>query len=254
MNLLIRSAQYIALGAFSALLMGCATTHELSAPSPDDPWESWNRSVFSFNKNVDTAVLRPVAVAYDRVTPAPAQRGVSNFFTNIQSPWIISQLVLQGRFKDGSEQLGRFVVNTVYGVGGVFNVADQADFPTHEADLGSTLAAWGWDESRFLMLPLLGPSTVRDGLGQATEIAIEPVDQELQRRTHNGITAFDVIQTRATFLQVDDTFDQAFDEYAMVRDSWLQRRRYELFGEGSELPDYDAFIEESNDTPNPQGR
>lgn len=255
MNTTTRPLKYFALMVVSACLVGCATTAtELSAPSPDDPWESANRSVFAFNKRVDSAVLRPAAVAYDRITPDPAQRGVSNFFTNLKSPWVTSQLLLQGRFEDGSEQFGRFVVNTVFGVGGLFDVADQADFPEYDADLGSTLARWGWAESRFVMLPLLGPSTVRDGVGQVTEIVAEPVDQEFQRRTHSAVTAFDVIQTRAAFLTFDDRFDDAFDEYAMVRDSWLQRRQYELFGEASDLPDYDAFIEDSNDTPDPQGR
>ncbi len=243
-----------------AALVGCATTapRELSAPSPSDPWESVNRSVFAFNKQIDAAVLRPTAVAYAEITPDPAQRGISNFFTNLKSPWVVSQLLLQGRFQASSEQFGRFVINTVYGIGGLFDVADSANFAEYDADLGSTLARWGWADSRFVMLPLLGPSTVRDGLGQITEIVAEPVDQELQRRTHSTITAFDVIQTRAAFLEFDDNFDNAFDEYAMVRDSWLQRRQYELYGEASELPDYDAFIEETTEdndgTRNPQSQ
>ncbi len=243
----------LALGLVALLLtIGCATTsQELAAPSPDDPWESTNRSVYAFNKTVDHALLRPVAHTYDSITPRPAKAGISNFFDNLASPWVTSQLLLQGRFSDGSEQFGRFLVNTVYGVGGLFDVADRNNLPNHETDLGITLATWGWENSRFIMLPLLGPATVRDGLGQITEMTLDPVDQALRDRTGAGITALNVVQMRAGFLGVDQTLNEAYDEYAFVRDGWIQRRNFQIFGDQADLPDYDAFLEEDHDTPSP---
>lgn len=234
------------------LIIGCASSaKDLAAPSSVDPWESTNRCIYAFNRNVDHVVLRPVAHTYDQVTPKPAKMGISNFFDNLSSPWVTSQLLLQGRLLHGSEQFGRFLINTIYGVGGLFDVADHNNLPNHETDLGATLAQWGWKDSRFVMLPLLGPATVRDGLGQVAEMTIDPVDQALKDRTGQGITALNVIQMRAGFLSLDATLDNAYDEYAFVRDGWLQRRSFQLFGDKADLPDYDAFLEEDNDRPSP---
>lgn len=242
----IRNLSFVLLTVFMA---GCASNpKDLSAPLDEDPWESMNRSIFAFNKKADQLVLRPAAVVYDEVTPSLAQQGISNFFTNLSSPWISSQLLLQGRFKHSSEQFGRFLINTVYGIGGFFDVADQNNLPEHDTDLGATLATWGWSESRFVMLPLLGPATVRDGLGMATEMVVDPVAQEIRARGGLGITAVDVIQMRAGLLEFDNALDQAFDEYALVRDGWLQRRKFQLYGEEATLPDYDAFLEDDYDT------
>lgn len=234
------------------LIIGCASTaKDLTAPSSDDPWESTNRSIYAFNKGVDRALLRPVAQTYDQITPKPAKAGVSNFFDNLSSPWVTSQLLLQGRFADGSEQFGRFLINTVYGVGGLFDVADHNNLPNHQTDLGVTLASWGWEYSRFVMLPLLGPATVRDGFGQVAEMTVDPVDRALRDRTGQGIVALNVVQMRAGFLGFDETLNDAYDEYAFVRDGWLQRRNFQLFGDEASLPDYDAFLEEYDDAPTP---
>lgn len=230
------------------LLSGCATTDPNKISLEEDPWESTNRSVYAFNQTVDRVLLRPVAVTYDEITPEAAQQGINNFFTNLRSPWITSQLWLQGRFQDGSEQLGRFLINSVYGVGGIFDVADINQLPEHDTDLGATLARWGWRDSRYIVLPLLGPSTLRDGIGQITEMMVDPLDDELRHRAGRGATVLDVVQTRASFLALDATLSEAFDEYSFVRDAWLQRRSFELYGDQATLPDYDAFLEEDNGT------
>lgn len=209
-----------------------------------DPWEDFNRSVYALNKGVDKAILRPVASTYEQITPKPARTGITNFFTNLGSPWITGQLLLQGRFKDGSEQMGRFLINTVYGVGGIWDVADRNRLPEHETDVGATLARWGWKESNFVMLPLLGPSSVRDGVGQVTQILVDPVDKTLRKRTGPAITALEVVQIRASLLDLDDTIAESYDEYAFIRDGWLQRRQYQLFGEEASLPDYEEFLED----------
>ena len=237
-------------------LGGCATLSSESAPSPPpateiDPWEDFNRSVYAFNKGVDSAIIRPVAVTYDRLTPQTAKQGIENFFTNLSSPWVSTQLLLQGRFRDGSEQMGRFLINSIYGVGGFWDVADQNNLPEHETDLGATLATWGWKNSNFLMLPLLGPSTVRDGVGQITTIMVDPLDQAVRDRAGAGVTVLNVVQIRAGLLSLDETVAGSYDEYAFIRDGWLQRREYQLFGEDAALPDYDEFLEEDVETYDP---
>lgn len=244
-----KAIRNLAVVFLTLFMLGCASNpKDLSAPMDEDPWEPMNRSVYAFNKKADQLVLRPLAVVYDEATPSVAKQGIGNFFTNLSSPWVTSQLLLQGRFKHGSEQFGRFLINTVYGVGGFFDVADQNNLPEHDTDLGATLAAWGWDESRFVMLPLLGPATVRDGLGRITEMMVDPVDQEIRSRAGVGVTVIDVIQMRAGLLEFDATLNQAFDEYALVRDGWLQRRQFQLFGKEAALPDYDAFLEDDYET------
>ena len=244
-----RLVKIFAIGLATIALIGCAANpKELTAPVDQDPWEDMNRSIYAFNKKADEIVLRPVAIVYDEVTPSLAQQGISNFFTNLSSPWVSSQLLLQGRFKHSSEQFGRFLINTVYGIGGFFDVADHNNLPEHDTDLGQTLAVWGWEESRFLMLPLLGPATVRDGIGRVAKMIVDPVDQELRAKAGSGVTALDVIQIRAGLLPFDATLAEAFDEYALVRDGWLQRRQFQLHGEDATLPDYDAFLEDDDDT------
>lgn len=226
---------------------GCATT----APPPEerdpvDPWEPYNRNMYAFNRGLDKAVLRPVARGYDRVTPGPVQKGVNNFFDNLGSLPTLLNLVLQGRFSDSGRALERFYVNTVYGVLGIFDIADSADMQDYEEDFGQTLAKWGWSESRYLMLPFRGPSTLRDTTGLPVDI----YSNVLWRRALDGryyAGALDLIQTRAGLLDRESDLEEAFDEYLLVRDAWLQRRNYLIHGEEAATPDYDAFLDDDWD-------
>lgn len=233
---------------FGSLLAGCASTASPPAErSPDDPWEPFNRQVYAFNRTADRAVLRPVARGYEAVIPAPARTGVSNFFDNLRSPVVILNLLLQGRPGEGLEHFERFFVNSVYGVGGIFDLASHAEMPDHDADLGMTLADWGWKDSRYLMLPFAGPSTLRDGIGFYGDSFVNPVLDGVRKEGSYGVLALDVIQIRAGLLPLDDQIEQAFDPYLFIRDGYLQRRNFEIFGEDTALPDYDAFLDD--DTP-----
>jgi len=231
----------------SLVLAGCATT---STPPEErlaqDPWEPFNRNVYAFNSGVDRAVLRPVARGYDAVTPEPVKSGVGNFFRNLSSPVVMINMALQGRGKDLEQEFQRFFVNTVYGVGGIFDIADHARIEENDADFGQTLHTWGWDNSRYLVLPLLGPSTMRDGIGVAVDSTKDNVWQRGLNSDHWELLALRIINTRAGLLPLDAELAQAFDEYALVRDGWLQRRSYFLDGEQAEAPDYDAFLEEGD--------
>jgi phospholipid-binding lipoprotein MlaA len=229
------------------MVSGCASN---AAPRderhPDDPWEPFNRSVYAFNSAADRAVLRPVARGYDKVTPRPVQRGVSNFFRNLRSPVIMINLLLQGRPGELEDEFQRFVTNTVYGIGGIFDVASAGGIEKHEADLGQTLAGWGWEDSRYLMLPLLGPSTVRDTWGRGGDSLADVAWQRAYQEGAYGLLALRIIDIRAGLLPLDAELAAAYDEYALMRDGWMQRRQFFIFGGEVDVPDYDAWLYEDD--------
>jgi len=230
----------------AVLLAGCATT----APAPPeerhprDPWEPYNRNMYQVNTAVDRAVLRPLAVGYDRITPAPVQRGVSNFFTNIRSPVDQINLLLQGRGGDAGTEFARFVFNSTLGLGGLFDVASNGEIEDFEEDFGQTLAVWGWRDSRFFVLPLLGPSTVRDGIGRAPDGYADFVWRWTLEETTHALIALDIIETRHSLLPLDDDIRSAYDPYTFMRDGWLQRRDHAIANGENRLPDYDSFLDD----------
>ncbi|MEM7053721.1 MAG: VacJ family lipoprotein [Pseudomonadota bacterium] len=226
------------------LISACATT----APPPEerhaaDPWEPFNRNMYSFNRTVDKAILRPIARGYTAITPDPVERGISNIFDNIQSMPVILNLLLQGEPADAGRMFERFFVNTVFGLAGIFDVATEAGLPDYDEDFGQTLAVWGWQDSRYLVLPLLGPSTVRDALGRPVDgVADLPWNEVTDGRAY--LWGVNLIETRARLLPREAQLEEAFDEYLFIRDAWLQRRDFQITGE-SETPDYEAFLEEA---------
>jgi phospholipid-binding lipoprotein MlaA len=228
------------------LSAGCATT---STPPderhPADPWEPLNRSVWTFNVAVDQVLLRPVARGYDKAAPEPVKRGVRNFFTNIKSPIVFLNLVLQGRGDDAGEEARRFVTNTIFGIAGIFDVASAKELEKFQADFGQTMASWGWEDSRFVMLPLLGPSTVRDGIGRGVD-SVPNIEWRLAGKDSYYFIALDVIQIRAGLLPLDEQIREAFDPYIFMRDGWMQRRSYLVHGEDAPLPDYDDMIDDDD--------
>ena len=225
------------------LVSACATT----APPPDqrdpaDPWEPFNRNIYSFNRAVDKAILRPLARGYTAITPDPVERGIGNVFKNVQSVPVILNLLLQGEPADAGRMFERFFVNTVFGVAGIFDVATQAGLPDYDKDFGQTLAVWGWDDSRYLVLPLFGPSTVRDALGRPVDV-VTSVHWNEASDGRQWLRGVNLIQARARLLPGESQLEAAFDEYLFVRDAWLQRRNFLITGE-SETPDYEAFLDE----------
>lgn len=224
-----------------------------------DPWEPMNRRVHAFNTAIDHAFMRPLARAYVKVVPSPVRTGISNVFDNLAAPLAFGNLLLQGRPRESVETLGRFLVNTVAGLGGLFDPATKAlKMHRHGADFGRTLARWGWHESRYVELPFLGPRTVRDALGAVGDISMAPMTYVEHDRTRLSLEALWLVDTRAGLLSLDDLRETAPDEYVLTRDAWLARRRY-LVGadrsardEGNEaLPAY--LLEDEPDT-NPETR
>lgn len=202
-----------------ALLSGCATVQN------PDPWEPMNRKTFAFNEGVDKVVLKPVATAYRAVVPPPVRTGVSNFFSNLGDPWSGINLMLQGRVKDGLSDLARFCTNSTVGILGVMDVASDWGMPRHGEGFGETLAAWGVDSGAYLVLPLFGPSDVRNTVALPVNSMASLQGQVSDVAVRNTMTALNVVDKRTRMLDVTKVIDDiALDKYLFVRDAYIQRR------------------------------
>lgn len=201
----------------------------LSAPDAFDPWERYNRGVHAFNMRVDRAVAKPLARAYVASVPRPVRAGVDNFFNNLGQPVTLVNSLLQGNPRGAANALGRFLVNSTVGIGGVFDVASKAKMPNRGEDFGQTLAVWGWQRSRYLEVPFLGPRTVRDMLGMVADSRLRPVQYVEDDRTRVFLQGLQLVALRAKLLSIEGLMSQgAVDEYALFRDMWLQRRAYQI--------------------------
>ncbi|MGA6181980.1 MlaA family lipoprotein [Stenotrophomonas sp. NPDC077421] len=215
---------------FAALYGGPAPSADgtLAASAPYDPWEPFNRRVHSFNNVVDRAVARPLATAYTKVVPRFARTGVTNFFSNLRAPVTMTNQLLQGRADDAWDTLGRFLMNTTLGIGGLFDPASKALVPRRSEDFGQTLGAWGWRRSRYVELPFFGPRTVRDVFGLAGDIPLSPIRTIEEDKVRIGLQGLQLVDMRSQLMALDDIRDNAVDEYALTRDAWLQRRNYQI--------------------------
>lgn len=211
-----------------ALMAGCA---QVSHPSPNDPWESFNRGVYTFNDTVDRAVLKPVATGYEKVTPRPVRTCIHNIFGNLGDVWSAVNSLLQGRGRDFVDTFGRVLFNTTAGLGGCIDIASMHGARKIPNDFGMTLGVWGFGQGPYLVLPFLGPSSVRDGVGTAVTLtapvtptaAVFAIDDVPVR---NSILGLYIVDTRAGLLEADRLVDQiALDKYSFIRDAYLQRRK-----------------------------
>ncbi|MCD9004968.1 VacJ family lipoprotein [Luteimonas sp. XNQY3] len=200
-----------------------------ATPAVQDPWEGFNRKMHSFNNVLDRFVFRPVAVGYDKITPDPVQSGVSRFFSNLRLPATAINQALQGRPADAGQSLGRFVVNSTAGIGGVFDPAKHVGMPKRDGeDLGQTLATWGWRNSRYLVMPLMGPRTVRDALGGFGDQQLSVINQIDSSSIADKLQIMQMVDVRAQLLPVDRMRKDAIDDYTFVRDAWAQRRTRQI--------------------------
>ncbi|KQW51711.1 hypothetical protein ASD88_03570 [Pelomonas sp. Root662] len=190
-----------------------------------DPWESWNRKVFAFNERLDENVLKPVATAYSEVVPSPVRQGIDNFFGNIGDAWSAVNLMLQGRFKPGVEQGMRFAVNSTLGLAGVLDIATEAGLEKNSQDFGKTLGKWGMGTGAYVVWPVFGPSSVRDSIALPVDWQASPAVVFDGGGSKVGITALNLVNTRANFLRAGDMLEGiALDKYTFYRDAYLQRR------------------------------
>jgi phospholipid-binding lipoprotein MlaA len=212
------------LGALALVIAlgGCAT----AARNPADPLEPFNRAVFGFNENVDKAVLKPVAQGYRAVVPQLARTGVTNFFSNLEDLWISANNLMQGKIEFAVDDLLRFTFNSTFGLLGVIDIASDMGLDKHNEDFGQTLGRWGIASGAYLVLPLLGPSTVRDGAARVVDWQGDVVGNLDHVPTRNTLYATRVVSDRSNLFDAAGIVEEAaLDKYTFVRDSWLQRRR-----------------------------
>lgn len=203
-----------------------------------DPLQQLNRTVYELNFEIlDPALIKPLATLYDRLTPRPVRIGINNFFSNLDEiPNAVNSL-LQGKIGQAANDTGRFIVNSVFGLGGVFDVATDAGMqPSQGEDFGQTLAVWGVSEGPYLMLPFLGPSTLRDAPSNVLDSFLDPFAYNDNYGMRAGIKAIDIVALRAELLGIDDVMSG--DKYIFVRDVYLQNREY-VIADGAIEDDFD---------------
>ncbi|HUH89406.1 MAG TPA: MlaA family lipoprotein [Lysobacter sp.] len=213
-------------------------------PGVYDPWERYNRKMHTFNNAVDRSIARPLARAYVKVVPRPIRLGVSNFFNNLGQPVSAVNALLQGKPAQAGHSLGRFLLNSTLGIGGIFDPASDAKLDRRSEDFGQTLGTWGWARSRYVELPLFGPRTVRDVFGMIGDAPLSPLRQVEEDATRIPLQGLQLVDVRTQLLATDSLREGAADDYALVRDAWTQRRDYQIFGDrmnddgDQSLPDY----------------
>ena len=213
----------LALALALPLASGCATVQN---PDPRDPYESFNRAVFSFNDGLDKVVLKPVATAYHDVLPGPLRAMVRNFFSNISDVFIGVNNMLQGKPGEGLNDWARVLFNTTFGLAGINDVASEMGLEKHNEDFGQTFAVWGAGNGQYLVLPLFGPSDVRDGIGLGFDLYASPLLGYHNVPVRNSLAALRTVSERSELLEASTIVEQAaLDEYSFRRDFYLQRRR-----------------------------
>jgi len=206
---------------------GCATTSKLSGDfNPDDPYEKSNRKVFEFNNKIDKLFLRPVTDFYDKATPEFAQTSITNFFANLDDIRISINNLLQGNVVESMSDITRFFINSIFGLGGFFDVASEMGLEKHSEDFGQTLGKWGAKPGPYLMLPFLGPSTTRDAFTFVGDTALAPALSLDDNAARVGLISLDLINTYSAFTGIADI--ESKDQYAFLRDAYLERRKYEI--------------------------
>ena len=222
-------------------LTGCATTQQQS--DVNDPLEGYNRVMYSFNDTVDSAILKPVAQGYDTVMPDPISKSISNFFSNLDDITVVINDVLQFKLMQAFDDSSRFAINSTVGVLGLRDVASEFGYKKNNEDFGQTLGVWGLGTGPYLVLPLLGPSDVRDTVGLVGDYYTDPITYVKGPAARNPFVITDVIDTRAGLLSAEKVVDEAaFDEYTFIRDAYLQRRQ-SLVYDGNPPDDFDVFEE-----------
>lgn len=231
---MIRFAKYRLVGLLllvAALAGGCASSN-----TPGDPLEGFNRAIFGFNEGVDNAILRPVASGYKAVVPEPARDCVGNVFSNINDIFVSVNSLLQGKVGDAVSDACRVVVNTTVGLLGCFDVASKVGLEKHNRDFGQTFGKWGIASGPYLVLPFLGPSSIRDGVGTFIYSYLDPVWAD-HVPTRNVAYSLRAVNRRSELLDATNVLEEAaLDKYSFVRDAYLQRRRGMVEEERSDAP------------------
>ncbi len=227
--------------AFTFFISGCAS---LKSDNPQDPLENFNRPIYKFNRGLDKAVLRPVARGYKAITPEPVQKGVSNIFENFEDIVTSVNGLLQGKVTQSGSDLLRVIVNSTVGLVGIFDVASSWGLDKHDEDFGQTLGYWGIKPGPYVMLPILGPTDFRDAWGKVGDYPLNPLRYSHDIALRNSMTGLNLLNKRASLLQFDSQLEESIDEYAFIRDAYLQNRQYRVFD--GNPPEDDDWLDEND--------
>lgn len=212
-----------------AVVLTCNVAAQ-AGENPRDPYEGFNRTMFSVHESLDEAVIKPVAKGYDRAVPLPVKAGVGNFFGNVSDAWTSANSLLQGKAGDAGVDLARLLVNSTLGIFGLFDVASELGLEKHDEDFGQTLAVWGVGDGGYLFWPMIGPRSVRDTAGFVADVFADPVGNVDPVRARNSLRAVRIVDIRAGLLPSDKVVDEAaLDKYAYIRDAYFQRRKNQIY-------------------------
>lgn len=224
------------------LVSGCASMPAATVEnrSPADPWEPLNREIDAFNNTVDRYTLKPLAKAYERVLPDPLRRGINNFSENLLGPLNIINNLLQGKFQRGLSETGRFLANSTWGIGGFVDVGADLGFQTYREDFGQTLAVWGVPSGPYVIVPFLGPRTLRHALMIPLNFAADPLTYLEDDRTRYTIYGIRAVDLRAELFTAESFVEDTFDRYLTIRESYLQHREFLIY-DGDPPVDEDIY-------------
>src|SRR6266851_7410236 len=225
----------------------CVTLPPNSKRVPQDPWESWNRGVYRVNDKLDRAIAKPVTHTYVRIVPQFIRTGVTNFFDNLDTPTVMINDALQGKFLAAGNDLGRFLFNSTVGIGGILDPATSAGLDKNDEDFGQTLGHWGVHAGPFVELPVLGPSDLRDAPSKVVDSYTNPRQYIKNTSVKYGLWLPSLVDTRARLLPLDETLKHVYDPYAFIRDAYLQRRAY-LVSDGK-ITEEEPLVDPGDDIP-----
>jgi len=246
-----RFALLTSCAAALAMTAGCATGPDAN---PKDPLEPLNRGVMRVNDEVDKYVLKPVAQAYDFALPSPVQIAVSNFFSNISDVYSAANNLMQGKPTRAVEDSMRVIFNSTLGIGGLIDIATPAGLPKYKEDFGQTLGVWGVPPGPYLVLPVFGPSSVRDTAGMLVDRVMDPSAYVYPVWVRNSFTGVRLVSTRAQLLGVSNLLEQAaLDRYSFLRDAYLQRREYQIYDGNPPRHEEDREQPDGQGAPAPAG-
>jgi phospholipid-binding lipoprotein MlaA len=228
--------------AAAALTGGCASVPEGEGVEYD-PWERLNRGVYRFNDVVDRAITKPIARGYTAVLPDPARQGITNFSRNLLTPLYSVNNFLQGKPREGTTEIFRLVINSTFGIAGLVDVASMNGIESHPEDFGQTAAAWGVPAGPFVMIPFLGPQTLRDAVLLPVDLQLDPLYHYEVASVRDRLYVLRLINLRANLLPLEDLLEDSPDPYVTMRESFLQNREFAIY-DGNPPSDDDEFFDE----------
>lgn len=215
-----------------------------------DPWERYNRSMFRFNEVVDKAITKPIAIGYNKVIPRPVRKSVTNFSANLATPGSAINNFLQGKPAHGFQELARFVVNSTFGIGGLFDVATYGGIERHSEDFGQTTAVWGFPAGPYVVMPFLGPRTLRGAAAAPADTLADPLYYYEVTSVRDKLYVLRLIDLRSRFLSLEEMLTDSKDPYVTMRESYLQNREFQIHDGDPPVEDdeelYDEFLEEED--------